>query len=217
MSMSTEAPLTGTEFEALLALLETCIAAAATRGVADPYRKNLKAALFKASVAYQEVRRSADTAAQSTFHQIDLQDEIQRFNNEADREAILIALGAPASTTLPLTWPQSDRAAVELAWDRYKSMMRSLADVDRAVPPAPAPRGKGRPTETADLRAAVQVLVDHWEQVTGKPFAADWEKGNDAARFLIAAIRIVAPGRARSLRRLTAELTRERKRAAAKS
>jgi hypothetical protein len=98
---------------------------------------------------------------------------------------------------------------------RYGALLRDLGQIALNLPPRPPRRGRGRPSTTGNLRVLVETLVEYWERTTGKPFAADWHKGeplNDATGFVVETIRFIAPRRLRSLPRLTAKIINVRRR-----
>ncbi|HEX4110937.1 MAG TPA: hypothetical protein VH020_00240 [Stellaceae bacterium] len=87
----------------------------------------------------------------------------------------------------------------------YQKLLEDLDRIRLALPEPPAPRGKGRPAKTIDLREIVEQLADHWTATTKKGFAPTWlkdfpgEPGNDCALFVDAVTRIVTRGEIKQL------------------
>jgi hypothetical protein len=96
-----------------------------------------------------------------------------------------------------MTWPETDRPDVERAQVLYESTLLALDRIARAAPPPPTVK-RGAPFQTKDLRAAVEVLVDYWEDVTGEPFTQNWHDGEpltEGTQFVYFAMKVIDPGR----------------------
>jgi hypothetical protein len=178
------------DFQVQWKSLEEQIAEAAgkkTFGPAD--QRMLMRALSEAASAYNRIQWSAEDTSLSTFHELGapltLARMIEVLKHEANRESVLIALGAPVrdpSIATRLTWPEHDRPVVERAMVRHAELLSALDDLAHAVPSPPPARPPWRPVENNDLRAAVEVLAAYWERVTGTPVTQDWVTGSDGAR-----------------------------------
>jgi len=165
-------------FEQLLDRLARHVGKPAAIAPLTPEGLQLRRIIYDAGRAYAGVQRAEHAALASTLHE--LADPLPRvvvsLRDEANREQLLVMLGAPAPVG-PMTWPERDRPAVERADARRRSLLRELETVAGALPPTPTvPRH--RPSRTKGLRAAVEVLVDGFEHMSGERFSQLWHRGD---------------------------------------
>jgi hypothetical protein len=147
-------------------------------------RRMLMRALSEAASAYNRIQWLAEDASLSTFHELGapltLARMIEILKHEANRERVLVALGAPVrdpSIATRLTWPEHDRPVLERVMIRHAELLSALDHLARAVPPPPK-RPPYRPPTTNDLRAAVDVLADYWTRATGQSFTVAWHRSD---------------------------------------
>jgi hypothetical protein len=191
-------------------------------------RRMLMRALSEAASAYNRIQWSAEDASLSTFHELGapltLARMIEILKHEANRESVLVALGAPVrdpSIATRLTWPEHDRPVVERAMVRHAELLSALDDLARAVPSPPPTRPPWRPVENNDLCAAVEVFADYWERATGLPVTQDWYTGNGKgsgripnspfARFAHDAMKFMGVKRLNGLPELTKKIVTARR------
>ena len=121
-----------------------------------------------------------------------------------ERLSSLHDIDAPLARVIEILKHRPNYSAVIAALgsvERYKALLLDLDNIARAVP-QPAERGRGRPPQTEDLRAAVELLVEFWQQQTGvavkhtghkkEAFRKDWPP---AKKFIFEVIQFIAPYR----------------------
>jgi hypothetical protein len=213
--------------------LEAHIAAAAGKKTFNSDdRRMLMRALSEAASAYNRIQWSAEDASRSTFHELGapltLARMIEILKHKANRESVLVALGAPVrdpSIATRLTWPEHDRPVVERAMVQHAELLSALDHLARAVP-SPPKRPAHRPPTSKDLRAAVDVFADYWERATSQPFTQAWHRsdprkpGGDghrerapnspATRFVCDAMKLIGCERLRELPEVTKKIVTAR-------
>jgi hypothetical protein len=204
------------EFEVLWGPLEAHVARRATRPLGPVERRALLGAISEAYMSYGTVRHKAAMARHYTLHELKQNDllrgVIEVLTNPANREHLLHVLGAPESNT-GMIWPERDRLAVERAEAWRSSTLRALEQIDNYDAPPPPATSRGRPSRTRDLRAAVEALVDYWQDVTGERFKQNWHGGEPitpGARFVYLAMKLIDPSRLRELPGVTETIVKDR-------
>jgi hypothetical protein len=153
-------------------------------------------------LAYHGTRFMAEVAREFTLHNIEapLAEVIEKLEHEANIDAVLIALGAPAMLMLSPNQEPVHRAIAE-----YEATLNSLRKIAANLPATPAKRGKGQP-RARDLYDLVYRLADIWKAFTGKDFTQYWHQGkpvSKAARFVYAVVEVVDRSRLEELPTVT--------------
>jgi hypothetical protein len=187
---------------------------AAERGEADflvdPEGLVLSDIVLRAGMVYEGVQLSDDAASKSTFHELaapPLASVMEWLRDDANYSDVLVALGAPAMLAL-----SPDQAAVSRAGERHEALLHALDDIARAVPPPPAKRDRGRPSNPKDLRFMVGWLADRWEAHTGHPPTQSWREGKPVpgearfAWFVYDVVEFIDPERLGELLKVTAKI-----------
>jgi hypothetical protein len=187
-------------------------------------RAALASGIRQAVFIYNGTKFAVELASQSTFHEIaePLARVIALLEAEANRDAILTALGAPEWLAMGGRFSVDGTGAAgppiatedeQHAEARYRALLDGLHAIARAVPAPPTKRKRGKPPTAKDFVALVDRLATCWERATGKRFTQDWHKGEPvsaAARFVHAVVKLVDPARLRSLPKAAAQVVAER-------
>jgi hypothetical protein len=206
----------GIKHERYEEILDSLVGLLGKPAAAEPFSPEglrLKRIISDAGRAYHGVQHAEHAASASTLHELGepLPRVIMLLKDEDNREQLLIALGAPRPIA-PMTWDERDRPAVDRAAARLRATLDALNEVSGAVPPPPT-KPPHRPSKTKDLRAAVNVLAEGFERMTGEIFTEAWHKGEPLSRgaqFIYYAMKLIDPTRLRQLRMVTADFVRER-------
>jgi hypothetical protein len=218
----TEALLASAEYKPLLKRLREIIEKAKGSPFLPIDKTVLEGTVVRVVAVYDGTQYLADLASRSTFHDIrePLARVVEILKHEANRDDVVVALGAPVMLALSPDQPAVDRAVA-----RYENLLDCLDAIDRAVPPPPAKHPRG-PQPAKDLRALVERLAEYWERATGRPFRQDWHRSKGAppqpetaaTEFVYEVVKFIDASRLRKLPKITESIVTElKKRRAATS
>jgi hypothetical protein len=179
----------------------------------------LESGVAKAVMVYAGTKFATELKSQSTLHEIKepLARVISLLEHEANRDAILVALGAPQwlamrgrfsvdLTGKPIPNATGD-AAEQQAAARYKDLLDDLRAIARAVPEQPTRPKKGRPPTAKSFHDFVDRLATCWERTSGTPF----RQVNRPAQFVHYVVEFADAARLKELPEMIKRIVRERR------
>jgi hypothetical protein len=211
MRTPAEQLMNSAELEPLLDRLATYVGDEAEKAHFLVDREALGDIVLMAALAYEGMRFSADKASNSILHE--LKAPIDRIRQllicDDNYGEVLVALGAPVMLAMG-----PDREAVDRATERHDTLLNTLDDIARALPPLPPKREAGRPSKTHDLRYMVGTLAERWEAWTRLRFKQYWRNGkpgNNATKFVFDIVEFIAPERLKELPEVTEKIVHLRR------
>jgi hypothetical protein len=192
-----------TTFPELLRKLEVLVENEAGSPLTAAAKDVLESGVRNAILVYKGTVFATELDSRSTFHEIaePLDRVIALLEDEANRDAVLSALGAPGlvrgrfsvdDTGTPIRddlssvrfllqlGPEQGRGRRLVSLRRRRLLLAYLRAIARAVPQPPAPRGRGQPPTAESFREFVDRLATCWERASGTLFRSM----NRPARFV---------------------------------
>ena len=186
-------------FPELLRRLDALVEAERGSSLTDATRSELERRVRHAIMVYRGTKFASERAFRSTLHEImkPLGRVIALLEDDANRDAVLVALGAPEWLAIrgrfsmdPTGKPTSGGDLGEQqAAARHRSLLDDLRAIARAVPKQPEGRKRGRPPTARSFHGFVGRLATCWERASGTHF----RQGNRRERFVIDVVEFVDP------------------------
>jgi hypothetical protein len=141
-------------------------------------RMALKSLMVMADLLYGEMPWFAERASMMTLHKAagPIAHLLKIFKSDENRAALLHTLGGP--TYVPTKAAEAAHA-IELksAQTRLDHLLHGLEEIGSKLPPPPQ-----KERVTRDLDALVDLLAQHFEEMTGGQFTQDWFTNNQSRR-----------------------------------
>jgi hypothetical protein len=205
------------DFSGLFRKLRVLVERETKSKMTDSDRSVMESSVTAAIMVYRGHKSSVELASRFTLHEIaePLNCVIKLLEDEANRDAILVALGAPewlairgrfsvGLTGKPIVGvlPEEQQATT-----RYEELLGDLRKIAATLPSPPAKRKRGKPPTEADFRAFIDRLATCWERASGTPF----RQTNRPREFVYAVVALLAPARLNKLPKVIESIVAERR------
>jgi hypothetical protein len=201
----------------LLRRLEALVEAEAARPLTNPDRDALESGIRRAILVYEGTKFATELAFRSTLHELaePLARVVALLEDEANRDAILVALGAPEWLAIhgrfsvdPNGTPIGDDLDEQReAAARHEILLDNLRAIARAVRTPPEGRKRGRPRTAKSFHDFVNRLATCWERASGTPF----RQVNRPEQFVYAVVEFVESPHLKQLPKMIERIVAERR------
>jgi hypothetical protein len=190
------------DFPGLFRRLETLVENEAGSPLSASGRSALESGITKAIMVHAGTKFATELKSRFTLHGIaePLARVIALLEDEANRDAVLVALGAPEwlairgrfsvdPTGTPTHPTPTGDPAERRAAAGHRRLLADLRAIARAVPKQPEGRKKGRPPTAESFHDFIDRLATCWERASGTSFRSV----NRPAQFVHAVVDFVDP------------------------